>query len=330
MEPLTRLTIAVPTYNREGPLRQCLDHILEQVDDGVEVVICDNASSDGTPTIIAEYARRFPMVRPLSNDSNLGLDGNVLRCLRESRGRFIKLLSDDDVLLPGGVAKVLEAIEKWKDAGFIYLNSRNFSADYDPQRLSAPFYRLKDDLVFTDKDEFLKFINVQATFISAMVLNREKFLRIDNPERFVGTYILQTHVAVLCAASGSPNVVIARPCVAYRSGNSGGYNVYQVFGGNWKRLLFETGLGAGFSRRTLRAVYSKTIKSFLRPMAVEMKINNTAFDSSGIGALFKLTWTYPAAWLYLYPFVLMPPRMARFMKTLIATVKSVFNSRASD
>lgn len=323
------LTVAIPTYNRAALLRECLDHLTSQLQDGVEIVVCDNASPDETPRVAVEYARRFPAVRALRNEMNLGTDANILRCLTESRGSFVFLFSDDDVLLPGGLAEVLKVVRRWGSAGVAYLNAVNFSGDFAPEKLGLPlFCGLTEDVVFRDKNEFLEFVNVQATFLSALVLNRSLFRNIPEPRRFVGTNLFQAHIALLCAGAGAPNVVVAKPCVAARQGNSGGYNLYRVFAGNWSEVLFRTGAAAGFSRKALRAVYAKTIRSFLRPMTVEMRAGKTAFDSSGVKDLFLWTWSYPSAWLFLYPFFVMPRWMLRIVKRVFELLHSARQNAA--
>ena len=58
-----RVSIAVPVYNGERYLRESLDGLLAQTFTDFELVIADNASTDGTETICREYAARDPRVR---------------------------------------------------------------------------------------------------------------------------------------------------------------------------------------------------------------------------------------------------------------------------
>ena len=316
-----RLSVAIPTYNRAALLQVCLDSLVKQASPGVELVVCDNASTDDTVRILGEYRARYPEIRVFVNEKNLGPDSNILRCLKESRGGFIFLLSDDDFLLPGGLLNVLRAIHDSPRAGMIHLNTKNFAGNAPPS--GAPFYDLKQNAVFENKDEFLKYINVQATFLSAMVLNGGHFRAIKNPEKYVGTYLLQAHVAVSCAGAGDRNTVVAQPCVAYREGNSGGYSVFRVFADEWKRVLFVTGASAGFSKSALRSVYAKTIRSFLRPMAMRMKLDNSSLEA---GYLFNLTWVYPSAWIFLYPVFIMPAWMVRLVDVILKRRKTLLRS----
>lgn len=73
MKPV--LSIAIPTYNGAKYIREALDSIITQLDDvdeEVEIVISDNASTDQTPEIISEYQKKYPFIKYFRNDENLG------------------------------------------------------------------------------------------------------------------------------------------------------------------------------------------------------------------------------------------------------------------
>jgi GT2 family glycosyltransferase len=103
------LTIAIPTFNRCRWLRQALDSALLQAADDVEIIVSDNASTDGTAAMADEY--QAGGVRWVTQPRNLGMVGNWEFLLDEARGRWFLLLSDDDALLPGCIA-VLKTVMK--------------------------------------------------------------------------------------------------------------------------------------------------------------------------------------------------------------------------
>jgi len=67
-----KLSIAIPTYNGETTIRVTLDSIVPQLEDCVEIVISDNASSDETAEIVREYRAKYPVIRYSRNDEALG------------------------------------------------------------------------------------------------------------------------------------------------------------------------------------------------------------------------------------------------------------------
>src|SRR5574337_302054 len=105
MDP--EVSICVPTYNGAAYLADCLDSALAQTFADFELLIVDDCSSDDTLAIATTYARRDPRVRIVVNDATLGLVGNWNRCVRLSRGRWIKFIFQDDLILSTCVARML-------------------------------------------------------------------------------------------------------------------------------------------------------------------------------------------------------------------------------
>lgn len=321
------LTIAIPTYNRAKVLEEGLTHVISQMTEGVEVLICDNCSSDGTEMLAKEKARQFPFIRYIRNPCNIGADANVLRCLRDSRGKFVHLLADDDILLPEGIRAIRECVNKRPGLAFMHLNGYGFDGDRGLDSAQPPKFAIDEDLLFTSKDEFLEYLGINHTFLSAMIFRKEHFDRLENADAYVGTMLSHCHLALKCISAGGQYLIVARPCVAARGGNGGGYDLYKVFAQEWRRVLFVTGIECGFHGRVMVRIYNRTIKFFLRSWLVHMKINPTMYDSSNVGLLFRETWKYPAAWLYLYPFLLMPAWLVRWIKRGHDSMKT-FSSRA--
>jgi glycosyltransferase involved in cell wall biosynthesis len=92
------VSIMVPVFNRRRLLVDCLRSALAQTCRDLEVVVVDNASTDGTWEVCREFARDDSRVRIFRNAENIGPVRNWQRCFREAQGRYGKLLFSDDVL----------------------------------------------------------------------------------------------------------------------------------------------------------------------------------------------------------------------------------------
>jgi len=103
------VSICVPTYNGAAYLRECLDSALSQTFEDFELLIIDDASSDDTVAIAAEYSRADSRVRLCENPTNLGLVGNWNRCIDLARGEWLKFLFQDDRLDRHCLARMLMA-----------------------------------------------------------------------------------------------------------------------------------------------------------------------------------------------------------------------------
>jgi glycosyltransferase involved in cell wall biosynthesis len=91
-----RITIGIPTYNRSSLVKRCVENVLAQTYGNIEVLVSDNASTDGTlPNLRSIKDARL---RVLVNSENIGAVNNFSRCIREASGDYLLLLSDDNFL----------------------------------------------------------------------------------------------------------------------------------------------------------------------------------------------------------------------------------------
>jgi glycosyltransferase involved in cell wall biosynthesis len=93
------LSVLIPVFNGEPFLAECLDSVLSQDFTDFEVLISDDASTDGSAAVIERFARRDGRIRWWRNPRNLGIGGNFNACLKPARGEFIKYLLHDDKLI---------------------------------------------------------------------------------------------------------------------------------------------------------------------------------------------------------------------------------------
>jgi len=108
MQRSVTLTIGIPTYNRgEAVSRRVREFIELQAPEGVELLIIDNASTDGTyESLTSEFSRSG--IRVLQNSKNLGYAGNFLRILEEAKTDYVMVVSDEDRVNFDGLSLLLE------------------------------------------------------------------------------------------------------------------------------------------------------------------------------------------------------------------------------
>ncbi len=133
------LSCAITTYNRAPWLAHSLDRLLAATRpwrDVVEVVVCDNASTDGTPSVVAKFngEANFHSRR---NPANVGMLGNLGVTASASRGAFVWLLGDDDLLVDGAVENILTGLASHPDVEMAYLNYAYTHFD-KPEELDDP------------------------------------------------------------------------------------------------------------------------------------------------------------------------------------------------
>ena len=117
-EPL--VSILIPVYNREKIVSRAIDSALAQTYRNIEIIICDNASTDGTWSVLQEYAEKDNRVKIFRNETNVGPVRNWEKCLKHANGKFAKFLWSDDEILPRFIEIMVGAMERNPMCGFAY------------------------------------------------------------------------------------------------------------------------------------------------------------------------------------------------------------------
>jgi len=91
------VSVGLPVYNSEAYVAESVESVLGQSYEDFELVISDNASTDGTGDICLRYARADPRVRYIRQPRNIGLSPNHNFVLRQSRGELFKWAAADDL-----------------------------------------------------------------------------------------------------------------------------------------------------------------------------------------------------------------------------------------
>lgn len=105
MTDLPRASIIVLAWNGEKYLDACLRAVLAQTDETVEVLVVDNASTDGSAAIARNFAPRVTLIQ---NETNLGFAGGNNVGIKAANGEVVILLNQDTVVQPGWLAAILE------------------------------------------------------------------------------------------------------------------------------------------------------------------------------------------------------------------------------
>jgi glycosyltransferase involved in cell wall biosynthesis len=105
------VSVGLPVYNGEEFLPQSLDALLAQTYRDFELIISDNASTDGTADICRAYAARDSRVRYVRQAVNIGAAPNHNAVVELARGRYFKWASHDDVYAPTLLQRCVDVLE---------------------------------------------------------------------------------------------------------------------------------------------------------------------------------------------------------------------------
>lgn len=106
---MPKVSVIVPVYNSEQELRDCLDSLVEQTEKDIEIIVIDDASTDNSPEIEAEYQKKYPNVKVYRNERNLGQSETRNRGVELAEGDYIAFLDSDDYVNPGMYEELYQA-----------------------------------------------------------------------------------------------------------------------------------------------------------------------------------------------------------------------------
>ena len=105
-----RVSVCIGTYNRERYIRECLESVFAQTEQNFEVIVVDDASTDGTLDILRSYGSRIRLVERKNNSGLPAVPRN--EAMRMAQGEFIALLDSDDSWYPSKLRDQLNFMEK--------------------------------------------------------------------------------------------------------------------------------------------------------------------------------------------------------------------------
>lgn len=301
------LTIAIPTYNRVKTLKQSLDLAVKYSQGkNIEVLVSDNASTDGTEAYMKEYVYSNPQVAYYRNASNLGFDGNFLNCFSRANGRYVLLLSDDDILMEGAIESILLAIEK--SPVFIHLNTCGIKNDNNLE-FTKPRFEESGLIEFDDRNQFLEKVGIYLTFVSSLVFNLEYIRQVDNPEQYFGTTLLQSYMVFETMKNDGLYLIDTYNCVAARPNIKVSYDLYNTWIKEYSILMLETGEKCGFDINVIKYVLERDLDTTVYNFVLSFRLTCEN----------EASWNKEGAWKYICMF----PKLMKKYKVAMNCTKPV-------
>jgi abequosyltransferase len=305
------LTISIPTYKRAPYLSILLAQLLKELDkldrrDQVEVLVSDNCSPDDTGEVVQHMMGCGLPVRYILNSENIGSDHNIAQCFNEARGRYVLIMGDDDVLVDGMLAALVEQLGQ-SSPGVVLLRAYGYDADFRSESPGTEGSWVSYD----SADDFLLRASAQISLISACVINKQLLEPLD-ANRFVGGNLVQVHLVLKALLQARTGMSYEGYAVACKRNNSGGYAFSQVFVLELGRIL-DLYQAEGLSLETIQRYESRLLRAF-HPYYVWRQLRfapgDLALSQQHFEARFGGRWEYevlirpiyclprPAAWLW--------------------------------
>jgi glycosyltransferase involved in cell wall biosynthesis len=106
-----KISVCIPVRNGGVFLPLAVESVLAQSFSSLELIVSDNCSTDGTAEWVKKAAAQTPNIRFFSQNSDVGMVRNFNACLAEATGEYVKFLCAEDLLLPGSLQRMAEALD---------------------------------------------------------------------------------------------------------------------------------------------------------------------------------------------------------------------------
>jgi abequosyltransferase len=221
----SRLSICIPTYNREPFLKVLLDSIISQANpDEVQIAISDNASSDQTKKLVENIRMSYPNIIYFRWQENMGADINYLKAVEISNGDYCWLMGSDD-LIPSGAIKNMLARLRNAD---IYLVGRT-EVTFHLKKIQD-FCWLKEDepdqeFDFSSNDEIIRYFSACRSigglfsYLSSIIVKRASWNKFPCDNEIIGTLYSHAYVLLKIVMNKGRLYYTKQPLVVCRSSN---------------------------------------------------------------------------------------------------------------
>lgn len=175
------LSIAIPTYNVEKYINQCLSSfVVTDIMDDIEVLVIDDGSPDSSKKIAMDYVKRFPQTFKVISKKNGGHGSAVNRGIAEAKGKYFKVVDGDD-WVDGSALKELVFFLRKSDCDVIATNYLQFFSDSEKTKIEyiKPNKKLhyKKEYLFDDICQNL-YVKMHSMTIKTEIL-RSNNIRLD-------------------------------------------------------------------------------------------------------------------------------------------------------
>ena len=162
------ISVCIPTYNRANYLGRCIESIIGYSEEYIEIVIQDNCSADGTREVVKQFNDK--RIKYFRNETNIGLFNNVVQVIKNAIGKYVYLLTDDDILLAGALNTIVNILGRNEISAL-----RTNFISYMEQRKGVHFVKVFEEDRFIKEGEYTEAakILISANVLTGICIKRE-------------------------------------------------------------------------------------------------------------------------------------------------------------
>jgi len=172
------VSVVIPVYNSEKYLEECLDSVISQTYQNVEIIVVNDGSTDSSPDILKKYSDKVNVI----SQKNNGLASALNLGISKMKGNWLKWFSPDDVMYSYTIESLVDEAKKYSEDTIIY---SNWNIIDDTGNILREFHE-------SNHNELSKFdfnirlldgqqINVNTTLIPSSLFEKCSIKELDDP-----------------------------------------------------------------------------------------------------------------------------------------------------
>jgi abequosyltransferase len=322
-----KLSIAIPTFNRTQMLREAIQSIViasKGVENQIEILISDNGGLAENQTLCEEFKQSGIPFRYSKNETNIGMEPNILKALDLASGEYVWVFSDDDRMAPDAIEKVLERVFAGHD--LIVTNFSIWDRSFKERRADWNF-AIFEDRVFTNPSEVLGTFSCHFGYISCIVMKKSSLEDVSLEERnqFIGTgfsWIYSIYAGLLKHCSVA---FISKSVVFNRSDNSTSYDWHHYFVTGTARV-FRALKARGYPARAVRVANRRVLLDFVLYNLIGLRFEKIRRP----GVLKLLFKAYSNEWIFWFacvPILILPFFILKMNRDVVIRLPQIIKRR---
>jgi glycosyltransferase involved in cell wall biosynthesis len=186
------ISILITTYNKAPFIQDCLTSVLDQSSKNWEIIVVDDASTDGSDRILSSFSHN--LIKYIRHEHRRGCSAAYKTALDHAQGIYCGILDGDDVLTPDAVEVILNAYSKHPELGYIYTQQITTNRFLEP--ISRGISRLPFKTFVEDDIHDQRCFHHWRTFRTNLRDNIEIFdIKVQQAVDCRMSYVFQSHVA---------------------------------------------------------------------------------------------------------------------------------------
>jgi abequosyltransferase len=211
------LSICMATFKRGAFIAETLDTILPQLVPGTELIVVDGASPDNTVEVVERYARAWPQLRYYRETKNSGVDADYDKAVGYAHGRHVWLMTDDDLVKPGAVARVLGLLSE-EDPDLLVVDAEILDVRCERMLQTRRFgFSGLRRYAASDGDRLLADAGDPLSFIGGTIIRRDIWAERDRRSYYGSLFV---HVGVIFQKPIARVLLLGEPLIQIRFGNA--------------------------------------------------------------------------------------------------------------